>query len=100
MPPVNAVRRRARVVVGDRLAAVAPDAQALAGEREVAGLGLDPALADLLVAVVQGQDPGGDAGRILAVLVERRRQDQVLAGGHVLGRRRSSAPSCPTKLLT
>ena len=39
--------RVARVVVGHRLAAVAPDAQALAGDRELARLGLDAALADL-----------------------------------------------------
>jgi len=36
--------------------------------------------------VVQGQDAGGDAGRVLAVFGERRREDQVLADGDVLGR--------------
>src|SRR5438045_532635 len=55
------VRVRAGVVAGDRFAAVAADAQALARDREHSGLGLDPALADLLVAVVEGQDAGGHA---------------------------------------
>ena len=53
---------------------------------ELAGLGLDLALADLLVAVPQREDPGRDAGRVLAVLVERGRQDQVRAGRDILGR--------------
>ena len=48
----------AGVVVGDGLAAVTADAEALAGDGELAGLGLDPAFADLVVAVVQGQDAG------------------------------------------
>jgi hypothetical protein len=37
----------AGIVVGDGLPAVAPDTKALAGETELAGLGLDPPLADL-----------------------------------------------------
>src|SRR6266536_1605053 len=74
----------ARVVGRYRLAAVAADAQALAREREQSGLGLDPALADLLVPVVQGKDPGGHVRRVLPVLVERRGQDQVLPGRDVL----------------
>ena len=65
-------RRVAGVVVGDRLAAVAPDAQPLAGERELARLGLDAALADLAVAVVERQRAARDAGRVLAVLLEAR----------------------------
>jgi hypothetical protein len=65
-------------------AAVAADAQALAGEGEHARLGPDPALADLRVPVVEGQYPGGDAGRVLAVFVEGCRQEQVLPGGDVL----------------
>ena len=73
------------VVVGDGFAAVATDAQALAGDGELAGLGLDPALADLVVAVVEGQDAGGDAGGLLAVLVEGRRTGSDPAGGQVFG---------------
>src|SRR5215475_2506463 len=76
----------ARVVAGDRRAAVAADAQALPGQLEVAGLVPDPPLPDLAVAVVQGQQAGGDAGGILPVLVEGRGQDQVLPGGQILGR--------------
>src|SRR5438034_914549 len=71
-------RVSAGVVAGDRLAAVAADAQALARDREHPGLGLDPALADLLIPVVEGQDPGRHTRRVLAVLVEGGRQDQVL----------------------
>src|SRR5205814_2355090 len=78
------VRVRAGVVVGDRFAAVAADAQALARDREQPGLGLDTALADLLVAVVEGQDAGGHAGGILPVLAERGGKDQILPGGNVL----------------
>ena len=86
VPPVKRYGPLAGVVVGDRLAAVAADAEALAGDHELAGLGLDAALADLLVAVVEREGAGRDAGRVLAVLVEGGRQDQVLAGRHVLGR--------------
>src|SRR4029077_20246264 len=64
------VRVRARVVAGDWFAAVAADAQALAAEGEQPGLGLDAAFADLSVAVVEGQDPGGHVGRVLTVLAE------------------------------
>jgi hypothetical protein len=78
------VRVLARVVAGDRLAAVPADAQALTRDHEHPGLGLDAALADLLVPVVQGQDPGGHVRRVLPVLVERRGQDQVLPGRDVL----------------
>src|SRR5215467_1466141 len=76
----------ARVVAGDRRSAVAAHAQALTGELEVAGLVPDPPLADLAVAVVQGQHAGGDAGGVLPVLVEGRGQDQVLPRGQLLGR--------------
>src|SRR5215475_1596731 len=76
----------ARVIAGDRRAAVATDAQALPGQLEVAGLVPDPPFADLAVAVVQGQHAGGDARGIFAVLVEGCGQDQVLPGGQVLGR--------------
>src|SRR6201995_5061150 len=79
------VRVLPRIVVGHRLAAVPADAQALAGQAEHPGLGLDPALADLLVPVVKGQDAGGNTWRVLAVLVERGRQDQVYSGWDVLG---------------
>jgi hypothetical protein len=59
------------MVVGDRLAAVAPDVQASPASEKKSRLRLDAPLTDLVVAVVQGEDPGGDAGRVLAVLVER-----------------------------
>src|SRR4029077_15433784 len=52
------VRRAARVVAGDGGAAVASDAQALAGELEVTGLGLDATLADFAVPVEERQDAG------------------------------------------
>src|SRR4051795_9701516 len=45
--------RLTRVVGGDRVAAVAPDAEAVAGERELARLGADAPLADLALAVEQ-----------------------------------------------
>src|SRR5215472_5007247 len=80
------VRRLARVVLGDGRAAVPADTQSLAGQLEGAGLGLDAALADLVVSVVQGQHAGGHAGSLLAVLVEGRGQDEVLPGWQVLGR--------------
>src|SRR4051794_12250049 len=79
----EAVRRGARVVVRDGVAAVASDAQAVAGERELARLGLDPALADLLVAVEERQRADRHAGRILSVLLEGGGEDQVLAGREV-----------------
>ena len=47
----------------------------------------DLCVADLAVAVIQGEHAGRDAGRILAVLVKRRGQDQVFPGRHILGRR-------------
>jgi NADPH:quinone reductase-like Zn-dependent oxidoreductase len=75
------VRRAIRVVLSHRLATVAPDAQAFARDREQAGLGLDPTFADLLVPVIEGQDPGSNPGRLLPVFVERGRQDEVLAYG-------------------
>src|SRR3984893_9680994 len=64
------VRVLARVVGGHWLAAVAADAQALAREREHPGLGPDAAFADLLVPVVERQDPGGHVRRGLPVPVE------------------------------
>ncbi len=84
-PAGEAPRRRSRVVVGDRLAAVTADAQPLAADGELARLGLDPALADLAVAVVERQDAVRDAGRVLAVLVEGRGQDHLVAGWNHLG---------------
>src|SRR5205085_11599467 len=62
------------VVVGDGVAAVASDAQPVAGDRELAGLGADAALADLDVAVEQRQRPDRDPGRGLSGLLERRGQ--------------------------
>src|SRR5215469_4154206 len=75
-----------RVVVGDRLAAVPADTQALARELECAGLGLYATLADLAVSVVEGQHAGGHARFSLALLLEGGGQDQVVPGGQVLGR--------------
>src|SRR4051794_1263586 len=72
--------RAAGVVVGDGVAAVASDAQAFATDRELARLGLDLALADLHVAVEERQRADGHAGRVVALLLERRGQDQALAG--------------------
>src|SRR4051812_20948985 len=68
--------RGAGVVAGHRVAAVAPDAEALAAQRELARLRADAPLADLGVAVVQRQRADRDAGRVLALLLEGRRQDQ------------------------
>ncbi|MFF4444485.1 hypothetical protein [Streptomyces sp. NPDC001502] len=75
----------AGIVVGDRFAAVAADSESLARQGEAAGLGLDAALADLAVAVVGAEDAGGDAGRDLAVLLEGRGEDELLAGREFLG---------------
>src|SRR5262249_56111801 len=77
-PAGEPVRPLPRVVVGDRRAAVAPHAQALAGQLEVPWLVLDARLADLPVPVVQRQGAGRHAGRVLAVLVERRRHHHAL----------------------
>src|SRR3954451_13835753 len=74
------VRRGAGVVVGDGVAAVASDAQPLAADRELARLRLDLALADFDVAVEQRQRAGRHAGRILARLLERGGEDQLLPG--------------------
>src|SRR5215813_12366170 len=48
-------RRLAWIVVRDRSAALLPDVQALAGERELGRLGSDPPLTDGLVADVERQ---------------------------------------------
>src|SRR4051795_10787753 len=78
------VRRDAGVVVGDWVVAVAPDAQALAADRELARLRLDATFADLDVAVEERQGPDRHAGRVLALLVERGGEDQLLSGGQLL----------------
>src|SRR4051795_6161069 len=78
------VRRGAGVVVGDGVAAVASDAQPLAADRELARLRLDLALADPDVPVEQRQRAGRHAGRILARLLERGGQDQLLPGRQLL----------------
>ena len=77
--------RLARVVLGDRFAAVAAHGQPLAGQGEEAGLGPDLALADLAVAVVERQRAARGARGVLGRLGEAGRQDQVVAGGQVLG---------------
>src|SRR3954447_27000525 len=74
------VRRGAGVVVGDGVAAVASHAQALAADRELTRLGLDAALADLDVAVVERQRADRHAGRVLPLLLERGGEDQLLPG--------------------
>src|SRR4051794_25928643 len=68
------------VVRGHRVAAVATDAQALAADGELARLRLDAALPDLDVAVKQRKRAERDAGRVLALLLERGGQDQLLTG--------------------
>src|SRR5690349_14436069 len=70
-PAGEPMGRLAGVVLGDRHAAVATDAEALTGQLEVSGLRLDPPLPDLLIALIQRRDPGGDARRVLAILLER-----------------------------
>src|SRR6188472_3882370 len=76
--------RSSDVVVRDGVAAVAPDAQAVAGEHELAGLGHDAALADHDVAVEQRQRADRNAGRVLALLLEGGGDDQLLAGRQLL----------------
>ncbi len=51
---------RAGVVAGHRFGAVTPNAESFATDRELPGLGLDASLPDLLLAVVERQDPGRD----------------------------------------
>ena len=68
------------------MAAVPTDAQPFAGDHVVAGLKLDVALADLLVAVEQRERPGSYAGRVLAGLFECGGQDEVGPGREVDGR--------------
>src|SRR3954453_4515536 len=80
----EAPRHLPGIVPGDAFPGVAPYGESLAGQRELAGLGLDRGLADLLVAVEQRQGPVCDAGWILAGLLERRGEDQVVAGWDVL----------------
>jgi hypothetical protein len=80
------VRVIARVVASYRLAAVAAHAQALARDRELPELGLDPAFADFLAPVVQGQDPGrypGGSSPSLSNEAERMRFPPVGIGGDV-----------------
>src|SRR5829696_951016 len=72
----------AGVVGRDRLARVLAHVQALADQREVARLGHDPALADLLVVDEQGQRHGGR--QAVALLDEGGRQ-QHLAGRDLPG---------------
>src|SRR3954453_7684423 len=78
--PGEAPRHLSGIVPGDAFSGVASHGKSLAGQRELARLGLDCGFADLLVAVVERQGPVCDAGRVLAGLLERRGEDQVLAG--------------------
>ena len=73
------VRGGAGVVVGDWVAAAAPHAQAFA-DRELAGLRLDAAFAHFDVAVEERQRSDRNAGRVLALLVERGGEDQLFSG--------------------
>src|SRR6478735_5893185 len=66
--PVERPRRFTRVVAGDRLAAVPANVESLAGKRKFAGLGLDLALADLLLVEVQTERARG--GHPVAFLLE------------------------------
>ena len=74
----------ARVVVGDRLGALLADVEPFAGDRELAWLGPDPALADLgLVPYMEGQRAFGR--HRVAFALERRREHHV-PGRNRLGR--------------
>src|SRR5262249_36264693 len=61
------------IVVRDRSAALLPDVQALAGERELGRLGSDPPLTDGLVADVERQGALRRSG--ISFLLERRGED-------------------------
>src|SRR3954467_4695196 len=76
-------RQFAGVVVRDAGATVASDAEPLAGDHELAGLGLDAAFADLRVVVPERECPCRDTGRVLPFLVEGSGEDQVLTGREV-----------------
>jgi hypothetical protein len=80
---VEAVRRLPRVVVGEDVALLPPDVEAGARDRPCAELDLDQRLADLLVAVVQRERACRVVG-LDALLLERRRQDEILAGRDLL----------------
>src|SRR5262249_61746374 len=58
-----------------------------AREFERAGLGLDAGLSDLSARVIEGQGADRNAGWVFAIFVEGGRQNQVLAGRQILGRR-------------
>ena len=60
----------ARIVRRDRLATIAPNVQPLASNRELARLGPDLALTDLLVVDIDGQGAVGDVRRVLCLLGE------------------------------
>ncbi len=85
VPPVNRYGRSPGIILGDRIADVAADGEALAGDHVAARLGLDATLADLGLTVVQRQDAFRDGRRPAPFLLERRREDQVLADRQVDG---------------
>src|SRR5258708_5899197 len=86
LAPGEAPGHLARVVGSDAGAAVATDAETLPCNHELAGLRLDRALAYLRVSVPEREESLGYAGRVLAALVERGGEDQVLADWNVFGR--------------
>src|SRR4029077_1748810 len=71
-------------VLRDGLAGLTPDEERSAGNGKGTELGLDRSLADLLVAVVE-REGAFRTGRLLPLLLERRRQDQLLARRDVVG---------------
>ncbi len=75
--------RFACVVVGDRLGPGASDDQAAAAESELAGLGPDRVLTDLLVADIEAERALG--GHRVALPVEGGRQDDVAARDRLVG---------------
>src|SRR5215216_3735885 len=75
--------RFACVVVGDRLGPGASDDQATAAESELAGLGPDRILTDLLVADIDAERALG--GHRVALLLEGGGQDDVAARDRLVG---------------
>src|SRR5215207_10279905 len=75
--------RFASVVVGDRLGPGASDDQATAAESELAGLGPDRILTDLLVADIEAERALGR--HRVALSVEGGRQDDVAARDGLVG---------------
>src|SRR5205085_1668705 len=84
-PTAEGPGRRARVVRGHRLAAVAPHVQALAANGELSWLRLDRPCADLAIAEVEREGAARHSQSLLALLLEGCRQNHVRAAGDLLG---------------